>query len=1056
MDSNSSTGVFDGGTLTNSTIIDPYAIGTLPHHLLWGVYISFNAVGVLLCCLFMNGIYLLPSRTSADIFVGGLCSGCVFMSVQCGTQCLLSIFSGRFAYGEVACQLESFFHFTGVLTQFFSITLLAFRNYLAVIRMKTITSSNAIRLCIGAWACAAVGTYLIGSFSQPRLLPSGTYCLYAFTSPAFRYWFMPVISVALASVIWLYWRIFWGARAAFAALRAAQEAANHRNASGVIRPRSSDVASQSRPSSSHGHGAMSVNEISLRSSTSNHVVVVGGGSGAPESPPNDTPGSPDSTIQMLPMSTLPSDRPTASRSIVIEMGKRGGSSIAAIAPQPKAVPVPVSRPINREMARARAAHVSANRAGHAISLRLARRSILFVGVFALGWTPPIICFLYEAIYNENVPEGLDITVAIAGTFHSVMVPLAYGYNNAPLRTALRNRWPCLLSFLVKDDPDSARSSRAPASSNRYSTNSQGGGSRLAGTRESMREGGAGGSRMVFVSAIGSPPTGGSIHDPVTVVHPFGVTVPQQHGLFNIADDRPQDATMTTTNTSIHPHPSFGRRSKDGTNSGNNSPQGHARSLTGTHTHNFANHRRQTSIDSTTSNSTSSSGSSGARTNPFVAGTNATSRILATSVGTGSGPGVTITVTPASPTLRLEGLHAPVLSPAPPSPPQCQPPNNPHMTFLAPPGAHGTRKKKKRTSAQKQARAAAKAAALAAAAAATATATAAATAAATSIPAAPPAAGGTSTVPITTNNNNGDTPPVVVHATGSSHHRHHHHHHHHHSSNSSHHHQPRRARTSTQPFREQNTAPPLVIGHTHVDAAPPSSSTSTPTITTPVVHSPSLTSLPSSTPIEVLASGAIGVSAPSPPPALSFGSNMGMIGGLRLGTDSPPMSPANSTVLGTLRTNGRSSSSSPTTASSRGGGVGTALPSVRVSRHGSHGGGGNGRSDSPHRNRSDSPHRYLSDSPTSSLSSSIPSTAPYGGMGNSGSGLPHSGSGNYGRSARRAAQLHQQQSLPQSLLPTEAQLRSVSSPSPPIVEPTTNSNNNNNNNGSYRLNLDPTI
>lgn len=52
-------------------------------------------------------------RTSADIFIASLCSGCAVMSIGCTVQCVLSMSWGTFAYGMTACEWEAFVHFIG-------------------------------------------------------------------------------------------------------------------------------------------------------------------------------------------------------------------------------------------------------------------------------------------------------------------------------------------------------------------------------------------------------------------------------------------------------------------------------------------------------------------------------------------------------------------------------------------------------------------------------------------------------------------------------------------------------------------------------------------------------------------------------------------------------------------------------------------------------------------------------------------------------------------------------------------------------------------------------
>lgn len=86
-------------------------------------YVFANFVGAWLCLLLVIAVARkLRKGTAADVFLLGLCLGCIFMSVTCGIQCLANLINGgQFYGGDVACQLEATFHISSILVHYFAV-----------------------------------------------------------------------------------------------------------------------------------------------------------------------------------------------------------------------------------------------------------------------------------------------------------------------------------------------------------------------------------------------------------------------------------------------------------------------------------------------------------------------------------------------------------------------------------------------------------------------------------------------------------------------------------------------------------------------------------------------------------------------------------------------------------------------------------------------------------------------------------------------------------------------------------------------------------------------
>jgi hypothetical protein len=192
----------------NTTVDNIWNIGTLHKPGIWWFYISSNYLGVILCAILIGSVYHNPKKTSTDILIGGLCSGCLWMSLTCGTQCLLSVLHGYFYGGDLACQLEALAHVSAILVQFFCVSAIAIRSYLLVVHSYNMSKNMALIFVVIIWVICIVVTGLLSLVSPIYLMTAGTYCFFGFSSPAIRGWLVPGLLLALLVLGYCYIQIF--------------------------------------------------------------------------------------------------------------------------------------------------------------------------------------------------------------------------------------------------------------------------------------------------------------------------------------------------------------------------------------------------------------------------------------------------------------------------------------------------------------------------------------------------------------------------------------------------------------------------------------------------------------------------------------------------------------------------------------------------------------------------------------------------------------------------------------------------------------------------------
>ena len=175
-----------------------------------GFYVVVNYLGVIINGILIWSILRARDKSSRDIFIVGLASGCLIMSMPCATQCLFNYISSdhSYQYGDLACYFEAYFHVTAIIVQFISIMLIAWNSYDNVINNKTIPVPTAAMILFIVWSVTAFGTILTSWYSNLILMPDGAYCFFDFKSVTIIYFFVPTMLITLILMIYFYLRIY--------------------------------------------------------------------------------------------------------------------------------------------------------------------------------------------------------------------------------------------------------------------------------------------------------------------------------------------------------------------------------------------------------------------------------------------------------------------------------------------------------------------------------------------------------------------------------------------------------------------------------------------------------------------------------------------------------------------------------------------------------------------------------------------------------------------------------------------------------------------------------
>lgn len=194
-----------------NTSADPWNIGdpTLKNFAL-GFYVIINYLGVIINTILIWSIARARDKSSRDIFIISLSSGCLMMSLPCATQCLFNwISTGQhYQYGSFACYMEAFFHVSAIMVQFLSIMMIAWNNYKLAVKNEIVPTHYAIAIMFVIWMTESLGTVITGTFSEAILMPAGAYCFFDFTSVIIVYWFCPTMLITLFLAAYYYICIF--------------------------------------------------------------------------------------------------------------------------------------------------------------------------------------------------------------------------------------------------------------------------------------------------------------------------------------------------------------------------------------------------------------------------------------------------------------------------------------------------------------------------------------------------------------------------------------------------------------------------------------------------------------------------------------------------------------------------------------------------------------------------------------------------------------------------------------------------------------------------------
>ncbi len=180
---------------------DPWDIGSLHKPGIWMFYILSNYLGVGLCIALIVVVLKNETRITSDIFVCGLASGCLTMSLTCAIQCSINMAADRFYGGDIACQIEAIAHISSVLTEFFCVMLITANMYRSVVLEKELEQWTAVKMVIAIWLGCTFITCIASLFSPIYLMSAGTYCFFAFSSFAIAGWLVPGLIFSLTTMI---------------------------------------------------------------------------------------------------------------------------------------------------------------------------------------------------------------------------------------------------------------------------------------------------------------------------------------------------------------------------------------------------------------------------------------------------------------------------------------------------------------------------------------------------------------------------------------------------------------------------------------------------------------------------------------------------------------------------------------------------------------------------------------------------------------------------------------------------------------------------------------
>lgn len=186
---------------TEMVSFDPWNIGSSYKLGIWSFYILTNYIGVLLCLLLIYVVLCNKKRSSSDIFTCGLSTGCLSMSITCGTQCLANAIGNKFIGYDKACNLEAIAHISSILTEFFNVAFISINMYYSVVKKKEIQQNTSFKIIIAIWLICTISTCLASLEGKIYLMSAGTYCFFAFDSVAITGLLIPGLIISLTIMI---------------------------------------------------------------------------------------------------------------------------------------------------------------------------------------------------------------------------------------------------------------------------------------------------------------------------------------------------------------------------------------------------------------------------------------------------------------------------------------------------------------------------------------------------------------------------------------------------------------------------------------------------------------------------------------------------------------------------------------------------------------------------------------------------------------------------------------------------------------------------------------
>jgi len=176
---------------------------------IWTFYVFMNTAAFYFNFTLMVTLFRMDRRTSTDLLIaGGLCGGILVSSAGCGPFCLVSLGTGTFAGGKIACALESFGHIIGMCISFLAVAAIAHRTYLGVVKNETFTERQAAKIIISIYLVSTLGTIISGLFSPTYLVESGTFCFFDWSSKALTVFAWPLALIAGICMIYWYYQTF--------------------------------------------------------------------------------------------------------------------------------------------------------------------------------------------------------------------------------------------------------------------------------------------------------------------------------------------------------------------------------------------------------------------------------------------------------------------------------------------------------------------------------------------------------------------------------------------------------------------------------------------------------------------------------------------------------------------------------------------------------------------------------------------------------------------------------------------------------------------------------